>query len=144
MKGLLRFMRHTTEYWVKFLIAKSWPLLLLLRGDWLLKTYDSINLHFDSSLNTSCLCAKVLYRKSGQLIVKIKELQWKQNQKAKTHFEIFLLIQWENVFPASSTIPAHWCQINQKRLKRLLHNSLHIFSAYLAEAFCYQHNYWIL
>lgn len=77
----------------------------------------------------------MLYRKAGQLAVKSKEFQWKQNQKAKIYFVIFTDPHGENVFPVSSTIPVNWCHLKQERLKRLLHNSLHIFSAYLPKTF---------
>lgn len=49
----------------------------------------------------------MLYRKAGQLAVKIREFQGKQNQKAKIYFEIFPDPHGENAFPVSSTIPVN-------------------------------------
>lgn len=70
----------------------------------------------------------MIYRKAGQLAIKIEALQQKQNQKAKIYFKIFTDPHGENQFPVSSTIPVNWCNLKQERLKRLLHNSLNIFS----------------
>lgn len=77
----------------------------------------------------------MLYKKAEQLAVKIKEFQWKQNQKAKTYFEICTDPHGENVFLVSSTIPGNLRHLKQGHLKRFLHNSLHIFSAYLSKTF---------
>lgn len=117
VKGHLRFKgTHQSIGWGFWQLSHEHDLLLLHR-DWLLKTYDNINLYFDSSLNTSYPCPKMLYRKAGQLAVKIKELQWNQNQKAKIYFEIFTDPHGENVFPVASVIPVSWCHLNQERLR---------------------------
>lgn len=49
----------------------------------------------------------MIYRKAGQLAIRIEASQQKQNQKAKIYFKIFTDPHGENLFPVSSTIPVN-------------------------------------
>lgn len=66
----------------------------------------------------------------------LKSRNFSENRIKEPRFTLrFFLIHMGKMFPVSSAIPGNWCHLKQARLPRLLHNSLHVFSAYLPKTF---------